>query len=376
MMLVWRCIQNTIAHTVVFTLLFCLATLIILPPSPTCSAFSSSPSVSALFAFGDSTVDSGMNNGLMPFVRCDHPPYGKDLPGHVPTGRYSNGKIATDFMASNLGLKDLLPAYLDPKLTDHDLLTGVSFASGLCGLDDLTLELGRVYSMGDQLEYFDEAVGRIKASVGEKNGSDIVENALFVISVGTNDLMVNVYEFPLTERKTQFTSTDQYSDFLLQILGSFIQALYSKGARRFMVAGLPPIGCLPLQLTFSGIINLRPQRLCVTQQNIDSQTYNSKLQALLSSLQTTLLPTSRLVYFDIYNPMMDMFNNPDKYGFVQIHEGCCGTGMFELGPLCTELSRTCPDASKYLFWDAVHLTEAAIFVIADYAQKTVLQHLS
>ncbi|XP_061999530.1 GDSL esterase/lipase At2g40250-like [Rosa rugosa] len=374
MMLVWKCIQNPIAHTVMFTLLFSLATLIILPPSPISA---SSPSVSALFAFGDSTVDSGMNNDLLPFVRCDHPPYGRDLPDHVPTGRYSNGKIATDFMASNLGLKDLLPAYLDPKLTDYDLLTGVSFASGTCGLDDLTLELSHVYSMGDQLEYFDEAVVRMKISVGEKKGREIVENALFVVSVGTNDLMLNVYEFPLTERKTQFTSTDQYSDFLLQRLGSFIQALYSRGARRFMVAGLPPIGCLPLQQTLSGIINLRPQRLCVTQQNIDCQTYNSKLQALLSSLQTTLpLPSSRLVYFDIYNPIMDMYNNPDKYGFVHIHEGCCGTGMLELGPLCTELSRTCPDASKYLFWDAVHPTEAAFFVIADYAHKTVLQYLS
>ncbi|KAL6123536.1 hypothetical protein ACLB2K_076057 [Fragaria x ananassa] len=160
----------------------------------------------------------------MPLYKCNHPPYGKDLPGQVPTGRYSNGKIGVDFMASNLGLKeDLLPSYLDPKLTDHDLLTGVSFASGGCGLDDLTLQLTQVYSMQDQLEYFDEAVERIKTSVGEKNGSEIVENALFVVGVGTNDLILNVYDFPLTQRKSQFTSTDQYFDFLLQKLGSFIQ---------------------------------------------------------------------------------------------------------------------------------------------------------
>nr|XP_004308950.2 PREDICTED: GDSL esterase/lipase At2g40250 isoform X2 [Fragaria vesca subsp. vesca] len=363
----------------VTVLVFCFATLIILPPSPTtCTASSSSsPSVSALFAFGDSTVDTGMNNGLsMPLYKCNHPPYGKDLPGQVPTGRYSNGKIGVDFMASNLGLKeDLLPSYLDPKLTDHDLLTGVSFASGGCGLDDLTLQLTQVYSMQDQLEYFDEAVERIKTSVGEKNGSEIVENALFVVGVGTNDLILNVYDFPLTQRKSQFTSTDQYFDFLLQKLGSFIQDLYSRGARRFMVAGFPPIGCLPLQQTLGGIINLR-RRVCITQQNIDCQTYNSKLQALLSSLQTTLLPSSRLLYYDIYNPMMDMFNNPDKYGFVQVSEGCCGTGLVELGPLCSRLSRTCPDASKYMFWDTVHPTEVALAVVVDYNQKTVLQFLN
>lgn len=211
-------------NTVIFTLMFSLAMSLITLPSPTNAA---SPSVSALFAFGDSTVDSGMNNVLTPLVRCDHPPYGRDLPGHVPTGRYSNGKIVTDFMASNLGLKDLLPAYLDPKLTDFELLTGVSFASGASGLDDLTLKLSHTFSMGKQLEYFDEAVERMKRTVGEKNGSEIVENALFVISVGTNDLILNLYEFPVTERKTQFTSTDQYSDFLLQKLGSFIEVIIS-----------------------------------------------------------------------------------------------------------------------------------------------------
>lgn len=62
-------------------------------------------------------------------------------------------------------------------------------------------------------------------------------------------------------------------------------------------------------------------------------------------------------------------------GFVKTHEGCCGTGKVELGPLCTELSPTCPDAAKYLFWDVVHPTEAAFFVIADFALKTVLRYL-
>ena len=40
--------------------------------------------------------------------------------------------------ASSLGIKQLLPAYLDPNLTPEDLLTGVSFASGGSGYDSLT----------------------------------------------------------------------------------------------------------------------------------------------------------------------------------------------------------------------------------------------
>ena len=37
-----------------------------------------------------------------------------------------------------LGLKDLMPAYLDQSLDDNELLTGVSFASGGTGYDPET----------------------------------------------------------------------------------------------------------------------------------------------------------------------------------------------------------------------------------------------
>jgi hypothetical protein len=37
-----------------------------------------------------------------------------------------------------LGIKELLPAYLDPNLQPSDLLTGVCFASGGAGYDPLT----------------------------------------------------------------------------------------------------------------------------------------------------------------------------------------------------------------------------------------------
>lgn len=40
-----------------------------------------------------------------------------------------------------LGIKELLPAYLQPNLQPEDLLTGVTFASGGCGYDPLTTEL-------------------------------------------------------------------------------------------------------------------------------------------------------------------------------------------------------------------------------------------
>ena len=45
------------------------------------------------------------------------------------------------FAAEELGIKSVVPAYLDPNLKTEDLLTGVSFASGGSGYDPLTPKL-------------------------------------------------------------------------------------------------------------------------------------------------------------------------------------------------------------------------------------------
>ena len=53
-------------------------------------------------------------------------------------------------------------------------------------------------------------------------------------------------------------------------------------------------------------------------------------------------------------------------GLEVIDKGCCGTGSLEVGFLCNELSPfTCPDASKYLFFDSVHLTQKAYEIISN-----------
>uniref|UniRef100_A0A7N0RFD3 GDSL esterase/lipase n=1 Tax=Kalanchoe fedtschenkoi TaxID=63787 RepID=A0A7N0RFD3_KALFE len=54
----------------------------------------------ALIAFGDSIVDPGNNNGLKTIVKANFPPYGKDFQGG-PTGRFCNGKVASDLIGES-----------------------------------------------------------------------------------------------------------------------------------------------------------------------------------------------------------------------------------------------------------------------------------
>lgn len=66
----------------------------------TSSVESLNKKVSGFYVFGDSTVDPGNNNYINTPFRSNFPPYGRDFTNHVPTGRFSNGKLSTDFIGN------------------------------------------------------------------------------------------------------------------------------------------------------------------------------------------------------------------------------------------------------------------------------------
>ncbi|KAL6995879.1 hypothetical protein U1Q18_006013 [Sarracenia purpurea var. burkii] len=338
--------------------------------------------IPAVFFFGDSTVDTGNNNNLLTAVKVNFPPYGKDFKGGKATGRFSNGKVPADFFAEELGIKELLPAYLDPNLHPEDLPSGVNFASGGSGYDPLTpslvfrlpngiggsgvvegaaetrevaeLRLSQVeeghsvLSLPDQLELLKEYIGKLKGVVGEKRTATIIGNSLFVIVAGSNDMTNTYFINPL--RRLRF-DVPSYTDFLLAFASDFIKDLYGLGARRIGVSSLPPIGCLPSQRTLAG----GPLRKCAKSYNDAAKLYNSKLSAKLNSLNSNL-PGAKIVYIDSYSFPLQLIRNPNKYGFKVGNKGCCGSGLIEVAFLCTY---TCPNASDFVFWDSFHLTERA-----------------
>ena len=52
--------------------------------------------VPAIITFGDSVVDVGNNDYLPTILKANYPPYGRDFANQKPTGRFCNGKLATD----------------------------------------------------------------------------------------------------------------------------------------------------------------------------------------------------------------------------------------------------------------------------------------
>ncbi|KAG5542975.1 hypothetical protein RHGRI_015912 [Rhododendron griersonianum] len=270
--------------------------------------------IPAVIVFGDSIVDQGNNNNIKTLVKCNFPPYGKDFMGGKPTGRFSNGKTPADMMAEELGIKELIPAYLDPNLQDKDLPTGVSFASGATGFDPQTPAIVSVISLDEQMKMFKEYIGRLKGMVGEERTNFILTNSIYLVVAGSDDL-ANTY-FTIGIRRLQY-NVNSYTDLMVRGASNFVKELHELGAKRIGVFGAAPIGCLPSQRTLGGGILVRH---CAENYNQAAQMFNAKVPVALSSLKSSLNDAkARLVYIDIYNPLLDLIQNHEKYDLVIIN---------------------------------------------------------
>jgi hypothetical protein len=124
--------------------------------------------VPAIIVFGDSSVDSGNNNNISTMLKSNFEPYGRDFIGGQPTGRFSNGRIPTDFISEAFGIKPTIPAYFDPTYDIKDFATGVCFASAGTGYDNATSDV---------------LVSRISTSVKANINTTQTDNCSFILKV-------------------------------------------------------------------------------------------------------------------------------------------------------------------------------------------------
>lgn len=319
---------------------------------------SSTALVPAIITFGDSSVDVGNNDYLHTIIRADFPPYGRDFKDHKPTGRFCNGKLATDFTAETLGFTSFAPAYLSPEASGKNLLIGANFASAGSGYYDKTAILYHAIPLTQQLEYYKEYQSKLAQVAGAKQASSIISGAIYIVSTGSSDFIQNYYVNPYLYK---VYSPDEFSSVLVESFSDFVQNIYALGARKVAVTTLPPLGCVPATITLFG----HGSNGCVSSLNNDAQGFNRKLNAAVTSLSKKY-PKLKLVVFDIYTPLYNLATEPSKNGFFEARKGCCGTGTVETAVLCNPKSPgTCPNATGYVFWDSVHPSQAANQFISD-----------
>ncbi|KAL2505628.1 GDSL esterase/lipase [Abeliophyllum distichum] len=102
-----------------------------------------------LFVFGDSYADTG--NVRKSLANSWKEPYGTTFPGK-PAGRFSDGRVLTDYLAKFLGLKSPI-AYTWMKLGEKRLHYGMNFAYGGSGVFN-TYNL--LPNMSTQISFFEK----------------------------------------------------------------------------------------------------------------------------------------------------------------------------------------------------------------------------
>ncbi|KAJ1257499.1 hypothetical protein BS78_10G001300 [Paspalum vaginatum] len=317
-----------------------------------------------LLVLGDSTVDPGNNNRLPTTARANFLPYGLNFYGRRPTGRFTNGRLATDMLAEKLGIGRTIPGFYDPSLKLAQLRRGVSFASGGSGYDDTTANRINVLSFSAQVRNFVRYKLLIRTLLGPRRAERLLNRAAFVISSGTND-MLSLY-LASSSNRSSVVDMDTYENHLIARVANYTQAMILLGARRFIFVGLPPMGCLPIARTLVGTGSDR----CDETLNQIAASFNSKLIQLLNIINfQRQIATS---YIDTYTAIHDATADPKTFGLTEVSRGCCGSGVIEVGQTCRG-RRTCGDPSHYLYWDAIHPTETTNQLIADVMMDSITQ---
>ncbi|XP_019160426.1 PREDICTED: GDSL esterase/lipase At5g08460-like isoform X2 [Ipomoea nil] len=322
-------------------------------PSPN-SPPSSPPLVPALFVIGDSSVDCGNHTFLGNFARADRLPYGRDFDTRQPTGRFSNGRIAVDY----LGLP-FVPGYHGKPDSADDLIQGVNYASAEASIVLSTgSEWGGFSSLTHQIQHAIETFQQIKLSMGEEEGARLISNSIFYISIGTNDY-IRYYHHNRSDPQSLYLPWS-FNQLLIQGLKQEIVNLYDADVRKVVVMGLGPMGCAPYY-----IWRYRNQPgHCVEIMNDMIVEFNLALRYIVDELGQELAD-AKIIFCDAFQSSMEIIENLHRYGFSVNEEACCGFGRRRAWFSCMSPEMACSNASNHIWWDQFHPTDAVNAILAD-----------
>ncbi|XWS24741.1 hypothetical protein CRYUN_Cryun27aG0009800 [Craigia yunnanensis] len=308
--------------------------------------------VPAMFVFGDSLIDNGNNNDLTSLAKANYFPYGIDFNGG-PTGRFSNGYTMVDEIAELLGLP-LIPAYSEA--SGDQVLHGVNYASAAAGILDITGRnfVGRI-PFDQQIRNFQSTLDQITDNLGAVDAAQALARCIFFVGMGSNDYLNN-YLMPNYPTRNQYNG-QQYADLLVQQYTRQLKTLYNLGARKFVLAGLGRMGCIPSILAQSTVGS------CSEEVNQLVLPFNANVKTMMNSLNANL-PGGRFIYIDIAHLFEDIIANSKTYGFSVVNRGCCGIGRNRGQITCLPFQTPCPNRDQYVFWDAFHPTEKVNIIMA------------
>ncbi|KAK7245591.1 hypothetical protein RIF29_40438 [Crotalaria pallida] len=304
------------------------------------------PQVPCVFIFGDSLSDSGNNNNLPTIARANFMPYGIDFPTG-PTGRFTNGRTAIDFITEALGFDHFIPPYANT--SGSDIIEGVNYASGAAGIRRETgTQAGPDISLEVQLSNHKVIISQITNRLGgPEKAQQHLSKCLYYMNIGSNDY-INNYFLPDFYNSSRNYTPEKYAEALVQQYAQQIRILHETGARKFAVTGLGLIGCIPQQITKRGT-----NGVCVEEDNKAVLLFDDKLKALVDQFNNEF-PDSKFVFVD--NALVTSENYPMLKGMRSVTIRCCQFDM-RTGQ-CIPNKTPCNNRNLHIFYDSFHPTEA------------------
>ncbi|CAN1139804.1 GDSL esterase/lipase At5g03610 [Linum perenne] len=213
-----------------------------------------------LFVFGDSYLDTGNfqpNNGSW------LPPYGVTFPG-IPDGRFSDGRVLTDYIADFLGIRSPVPykQIRTGKSNTEQLKWGVNFAHGGTGILNTMTD-------GPILE---NQITQLRQLIRHRfyNQTDIINNSVAIVAASGND-----YKSATLETATALTTK------LIQQLKIDVRRIHEElGIPKVGILLMQPAGCLPQSVGPSAMYSFE----CNEPYNAITRNHNELLREAVNEL--------------------------------------------------------------------------------------------
>ncbi|XVF55685.1 hypothetical protein PTKIN_Ptkin06aG0056700 [Pterospermum kingtungense] len=286
-----------------------------------------------LFVFGDSYVDTGNNQKV--WADSWKVPYGITFPGK-PTGRFSDGRVLTDFIAKFLSLKTPI-AYSQRKKLGISPYYGMNFAFGGTGVFDT---MSPEPNMTTQIDFFQQLLHDSVFTEWD------LKNSLALVSVAGNDYQAYI---------TLNNSAPGFQDFIKSVVSQLtviLERIHKLGVRKIAVSSLEPLGCLPFRTADSSFTHCN-------QTDNDLVDFHNKL--LVQAVKDLNKQTNTKSFFilDIDKAFWTVL---DHEAFENQLQPCCigNSGGYSCGNVDENGKKQytlCSDRKLKFFWDTFHPTQ-------------------
>uniref|UniRef100_A0A0E0GFP8 GDSL esterase/lipase n=1 Tax=Oryza nivara TaxID=4536 RepID=A0A0E0GFP8_ORYNI len=308
-----------------------------------------------LWVFGDSYADTGnLGNLGRELTHAWYYPYGITFPRH-PTGRFSDGRVLTDFVASAVGIATPV-AYKLRRRGGHGgevASRGMNFAVGGSGVLDTGYFQRNISS---QIDLFQKQL----------RGCGPTGVALVVVSG-------NDYSAVVDKNNGTSEAAIAYIPTVVRGLREQLRRLRDEvGMKKVVVTNLHPMGCTPY---FTRLLNYSG---CDTLANAGSDQHNAALRSVLHDLDPA---NTTFLLLDLHTPFLNLITAAADDKFPVRLRPCCET--FTADGHCGQEDEAgnkqytvCDDPERHFYWDDVHPTQAAWAAVAQAFTPAIHRFLS